>query len=65
MVLNSLTPTWNLSGAFNKNELSCSGYVAFCTSFFPSTIHYTMPNMCNQNYIESKMKLVIFCFYIN
>ena len=47
-----------------KNELSCSGYAAFCTSVV-LTIHYTMPNMCNQNYIESKIKLVIFVFILN
>ena len=31
----------------------------FCTSLFRQS------NMCNTNYIESKMKLQMFCFILN
>ena len=44
-------------GAFKKDYLVLS-MLHFTRHLVLSTNHYTIPNMCNQNYIESQMILV-------
>ena len=58
-VLNLLAPKWNIGGAFTNNQ-TILFWLRCILHFISSTVHCTMLNMGNLNYIESKMKLVVF-----